>query len=169
MKLSFYNWRQSYLRLQTLSESLSFSKTHGKTGGPRESKLSLGLPGLSVGLPELSLGLPCTFHGSPKLSEAPRGRKSILTSRRMILWEHRTRSEQDRNKISRHSVSCFVPKVPVLAKRRQSSCPRSFCILINACPCLTVNQGGNFHMEPHPWYIINAGHAAKTYMLLYSS
>ena len=34
--------------------------------------------------------------------------------------------------------------------RRQSSCPRSFCILINACPCLTVNQGGNFHMEPHP-------------------
>ena len=62
-----------------------------------ESKLSLGLPGLSLGLPELSLGLPCTFHGSPKLSEAPRGRKSILTSRRMILWEHRTRSEQERN------------------------------------------------------------------------
>ena len=64
-----------------------------------ESELSLGLPGLSLGLPELSLGLPCTFHGSPKLSEAPRGRKSILTSRRMILWEHRTRSEQDRKVI----------------------------------------------------------------------
>ena len=80
-----------------------------------ESKLSLGLPGLSLGLPGLSLGLPCTFRGSPKLHEAPRGPESILTTHRMILWEPRTRSEQDRKAIQ-HSNFVLLFQGTLLVK-----------------------------------------------------